>query len=299
MHHYLYKEQPELASGNRIAFVFNWVLSCHITKKICWGDVDSEKWGSTRRPETFVTPHGLLWQRVNFLCQLQWAGEWTWQAWLYVFVSLCVRGKSSGIHFSSTGGGDTKITGEFAISTENVSVKDALFAQWQLHVSPCEASQCSISTRRSGDQSRVPCIRYKDPEYMNLCINNYWLQKNKNLRKVFINLSHIGSITSVHSQPCESRSLLQVPGVPPHSQFSCLPKIPPPLSSPTHSIGRTLFRQVYSQMSYRYQVLHCCGLIAGHMFTLSYVYSFRKQLKMTPSTCKVLTPKTILKDRQG
>ncbi|KAG1968483.1 voltage-dependent T-type calcium channel subunit alpha-1H isoform X2 [Pimephales promelas] len=53
----------------------------------------------------------------------------------------------------------------------------------------------------------------------------------------------LGSITSVHSQPCESRSLLQVPGVPPHSQFSCLPKIPPPISSPTHSIGRTLCRQ--------------------------------------------------------
>ncbi|CAM4353119.1 unnamed protein product [Leuciscus chuanchicus] len=53
----------------------------------------------------------------------------------------------------------------------------------------------------------------------------------------------LGSITSVHSQPCESRSLLQVPGVPPHSQFSCLPKIPPPISSPTHSIGRTLYRQ--------------------------------------------------------
>lgn len=39
------------------------------------------------------------------------------------------EGKSSGIHFSSTGGGDAKNTGEFAISTENVSVKDALFAQ--------------------------------------------------------------------------------------------------------------------------------------------------------------------------
>ncbi|XP_067275630.1 voltage-dependent T-type calcium channel subunit alpha-1H isoform X2 [Pseudorasbora parva] len=54
----------------------------------------------------------------------------------------------------------------------------------------------------------------------------------------------LGSITSVHSQPCESHSLLQVPGVPPYSQFCCLPKIPPPISSPTHSIARTLRRQV-------------------------------------------------------
>ncbi|XP_059414485.1 voltage-dependent T-type calcium channel subunit alpha-1H-like isoform X2 [Carassius carassius] len=53
----------------------------------------------------------------------------------------------------------------------------------------------------------------------------------------------LGSITSVHSQPCESHSLLQVPGVPPHSQFNYLPKIPPPMPSPTHSIGRTLCRQ--------------------------------------------------------
>nr|XP_021330381.1 voltage-dependent T-type calcium channel subunit alpha-1H isoform X1 [Danio rerio] len=53
----------------------------------------------------------------------------------------------------------------------------------------------------------------------------------------------LGSITSVHSQPCESLSLLQVPGVPPHSQFNCLPKIPPPMPSPTHSIDRILRRQ--------------------------------------------------------
>ncbi|XP_026098606.1 voltage-dependent T-type calcium channel subunit alpha-1H isoform X1 [Carassius auratus] len=53
----------------------------------------------------------------------------------------------------------------------------------------------------------------------------------------------LGSITSVHSQPCESHSLLQVPGVPPHSQLNYLPKIPPPMPSPTHSIGRTLCRQ--------------------------------------------------------
>uniref|UniRef100_A0A8C2GJ25 Calcium channel, voltage-dependent, T type, alpha 1H subunit a n=1 Tax=Cyprinus carpio TaxID=7962 RepID=A0A8C2GJ25_CYPCA len=57
----------------------------------------------------------------------------------------------------------------------------------------------------------------------------------------------VGSITSVHSQPCESHSLLQVPGLPPHSQFNYLPKIPPPIPSPTHSIGRTLRRQVYSR----------------------------------------------------
>uniref|UniRef100_A0A8C2J522 Calcium channel, voltage-dependent, T type, alpha 1H subunit a n=1 Tax=Cyprinus carpio TaxID=7962 RepID=A0A8C2J522_CYPCA len=60
----------------------------------------------------------------------------------------------------------------------------------------------------------------------------------------------VGSITSVHSQPCESHSLLQVPGLPPHSQFNYLPKIPPPIPSPTHSIGRTLRRQVYSRSSH-------------------------------------------------
>ncbi|XP_055047447.2 voltage-dependent T-type calcium channel subunit alpha-1H [Misgurnus anguillicaudatus] len=53
----------------------------------------------------------------------------------------------------------------------------------------------------------------------------------------------LGSITSIHSQPCEGCSLLQVPGVSPHSQIYCLPKIPPPKPSPTHSIDRTLRRQ--------------------------------------------------------
>ncbi|XP_057201001.1 voltage-dependent T-type calcium channel subunit alpha-1H isoform X2 [Triplophysa rosa] len=54
----------------------------------------------------------------------------------------------------------------------------------------------------------------------------------------------LGSTTSVHSQPCEGYSLLQVPGVPPHSQlYNCLPKIPPPQPSPTHSIRRTPRRQ--------------------------------------------------------
>ncbi|XP_051994917.1 voltage-dependent T-type calcium channel subunit alpha-1H-like isoform X1 [Xyrauchen texanus] len=54
----------------------------------------------------------------------------------------------------------------------------------------------------------------------------------------------LGSITSVHSQPCEGHSLLQVPGVPPHFQFNnSLPRIPPPKPSPNHSIGRALHRQ--------------------------------------------------------
>ncbi|XP_030645466.1 voltage-dependent T-type calcium channel subunit alpha-1H [Chanos chanos] len=54
----------------------------------------------------------------------------------------------------------------------------------------------------------------------------------------------LGSITSVHSQPCEGHSLLQVPGVSPESCFStCMPRIPPPKPSPTHSVGRALRRQ--------------------------------------------------------
>ncbi|XP_028840829.1 voltage-dependent T-type calcium channel subunit alpha-1H isoform X2 [Denticeps clupeoides] len=46
-----------------------------------------------------------------------------------------------------------------------------------------------------------------------------------------------GSVTSVHSQPCEGHSLLQVPGVPPHTQFG-LPRIPPPKPSPSKSLRR-------------------------------------------------------------
>uniref|UniRef100_A0A8B9LF19 Calcium channel, voltage-dependent, T type, alpha 1H subunit a n=1 Tax=Astyanax mexicanus TaxID=7994 RepID=A0A8B9LF19_ASTMX len=54
----------------------------------------------------------------------------------------------------------------------------------------------------------------------------------------------LGSVTSIHSQPCEGHSLLQVPGVPPPPQFNvCMPRIPPPMPSPTHSIGRPLRRQ--------------------------------------------------------
>ncbi|KAI4884014.1 hypothetical protein NFI96_019525 [Prochilodus magdalenae] len=54
----------------------------------------------------------------------------------------------------------------------------------------------------------------------------------------------LGSVTSIHSQPCEGHSLLQVPGVPPLPHFNiCMPRIPPPMPSPTHSIGRPLRRQ--------------------------------------------------------
>ncbi len=160
--------------------------------------------------------------------------------------------KSRRMHFSSTGWGDAKNTRKFALSTENVSVKDALFAQWQLHVSPCEASQCSLSTRRSGSQSRVPWIRYKESEYKTLCINSHWSLKGEKTYEKSSLTFPLGTITSVHSQPCESHSLLQVPGVPPHSQFNYLPKIPLPMPSPTRSIGRTLCRQVYSRSSHPY-----------------------------------------------
>uniref|UniRef100_A0AAR2JQD4 Ion transport domain-containing protein n=1 Tax=Pygocentrus nattereri TaxID=42514 RepID=A0AAR2JQD4_PYGNA len=54
----------------------------------------------------------------------------------------------------------------------------------------------------------------------------------------------LGSVTSIHSQPCDGHSLLQVPGVPPLPNFNiCMPRIPPPMPSPTHSIGRPLRRQ--------------------------------------------------------
>ncbi|KAK1805167.1 hypothetical protein P4O66_019527, partial [Electrophorus voltai] len=55
----------------------------------------------------------------------------------------------------------------------------------------------------------------------------------------------LGSMTSIHSQPCKShRSLLQVPGVRPMPHFSmCMPRVPPPQLSPTHSPSRPLHRQ--------------------------------------------------------
>ncbi|XP_061078951.1 voltage-dependent T-type calcium channel subunit alpha-1H-like [Conger conger] len=60
---------------------------------------------------------------------------------------------------------------------------------------------------------------------------------------------HLGSVTSVNSQPCEGGSLLRVPGVSyrtsPASVYenSSLPKIPPPRLSPAHSISKPLRRQ--------------------------------------------------------
>ncbi|KAF3700377.1 Voltage-dependent T-type calcium channel subunit alpha-1H [Channa argus] len=56
---------------------------------------------------------------------------------------------------------------------------------------------------------------------------------------------HLGSVTSVHSQPCEGRSLLQVPDVSPLHRRSTptltLPRITPPTPSPS---PRALHRQV-------------------------------------------------------
>ncbi|XP_058233961.1 voltage-dependent T-type calcium channel subunit alpha-1H [Hemibagrus wyckioides] len=54
----------------------------------------------------------------------------------------------------------------------------------------------------------------------------------------------LGSVTSIHSQPCEGHSLLQVPGVHPQPHISiCMPRIPTPMSSPLHVVGRPLRRQ--------------------------------------------------------
>lgn len=54
-----------------------------------------------------------------------------------------------------------------------------------------------------------------------------------------------GSVTSVHSQPCDSRALLQVPDISPVHPRSplnlTLPRIPPPIPSPS---PRSLRRQV-------------------------------------------------------
>ncbi|XP_062868964.1 voltage-dependent T-type calcium channel subunit alpha-1H [Trichomycterus rosablanca] len=52
----------------------------------------------------------------------------------------------------------------------------------------------------------------------------------------------LGSVTSIHSQPCEGHSLLQVPGVSPQPHI-CMPRIPPPTPSPVHITSRTLRRQ--------------------------------------------------------
>ncbi|KAJ8246072.1 hypothetical protein GJAV_G00263340 [Gymnothorax javanicus] len=60
---------------------------------------------------------------------------------------------------------------------------------------------------------------------------------------------HLGSVTSVSSQPCEGSSLLRVPGVsfrgsPASVYENCsLSKIPPPHLSPAHSLSKSLRRQ--------------------------------------------------------
>ncbi|KAI1896125.1 hypothetical protein AGOR_G00091590 [Albula goreensis] len=60
---------------------------------------------------------------------------------------------------------------------------------------------------------------------------------------------HLGSVTSVSSQPCEGSSLLRVPGASHRASAasvydnSSLPKISPPRLSPTHSISKPLRRQ--------------------------------------------------------
>ncbi|XP_076865263.1 voltage-dependent T-type calcium channel subunit alpha-1H isoform X2 [Brachyhypopomus gauderio] len=67
------------------------------------------------------------------------------------------------------------------------------------------------------------------------------------LQEVEPTLGHLelGSMTSIHSQPCEGRhSLLQVPGVPPTPHFSMrMARTPPAQPSPPHSPGRPLRRQ--------------------------------------------------------
>lgn len=81
---------------------------------------------------------------------------------------------------------------------------------------------------------------------------------------------YIGSVTSIHSQPCDGHSLLQVPGVHPQPHISiCMPRIPTPKSSPLHVVGRPLHRQVHlniakdfclSNLYYTFHILltSCC-----------------------------------------
>ncbi|KAG9343037.1 hypothetical protein JZ751_015255 [Albula glossodonta] len=57
---------------------------------------------------------------------------------------------------------------------------------------------------------------------------------------------YLGSVSSVHSQPCVGSSLLQVPGACPQVQYSnhSLPRIRPPHLCPSPTINRPLYRQV-------------------------------------------------------
>lgn len=80
---------------------------------------------------------------------------------------------------------------------------------------------------------------------------------------------HIGSVTSIHSQPCEGHSLLQVPGVHPQPHISiCMPRIPTPKSSPLHVVGRPLRRQVQFH-------------IAKYLY-LSNLYYYNSPILLTP-----------------
>ncbi|XP_046691295.1 voltage-dependent T-type calcium channel subunit alpha-1H isoform X4 [Silurus meridionalis] len=55
----------------------------------------------------------------------------------------------------------------------------------------------------------------------------------------------LGSVTSIHSQPCEGHSLLQVPCGNPQPHISiCMPRIPTPKSSPLHVPRRPQRRQI-------------------------------------------------------
>ncbi|XP_036408911.1 voltage-dependent T-type calcium channel subunit alpha-1H isoform X3 [Megalops cyprinoides] len=56
----------------------------------------------------------------------------------------------------------------------------------------------------------------------------------------------LGSVSSVHSQPCVGSSLLQVPGACPQAPYTnhSLPRIRPPHLCPSPSIGKPLYRQM-------------------------------------------------------
>lgn len=103
-------------------------------------------------------------------------------------------------------------------------------------------------------------------------------------------------MTSIHSQPCEGHSLLQVPGVHPQPHISiCMPTIPTPNTSPHHVIGRPLRRQVLLNITKYLSLLYIYFLnlytfpkcITNYCFFL-----FRKWSRMTQLMCKCVTTQT-------
>ncbi|XP_026180719.1 voltage-dependent T-type calcium channel subunit alpha-1I [Mastacembelus armatus] len=148
---------------------------------------------------------------------------------------------------------DAEITLEMAMERERRLSTTSNYSVGGTYVGPCPHSPGQEEEMQCEDQDLLSSGKMSVSRMHSLPNDSYMFRPVRPASAPYpleeVDLSpphqHLGSATSIHSQPCESRSLLQVPDVSPIHPRSpptlTLPRIAPPMPNPS---PRALRRQV-------------------------------------------------------